>query len=160
MSAESEYDVAVIGGGPAGTTAAKTVRDYSDEMRVVLLDEGTERADRGDRIGPDSTDAAGQLKYWLDGMPGWVADIFLRNKVSAVRRAEFHGPNDSAVVREGNRFEEFIVNSVPTGGTDVDLDSFGMTFDRPGLDDDLVAAARAAGTGGSEKRDSARGQTA
>ncbi len=49
-----------------------------------------------------------------------VAGIFLRNRISAVRRAEFHGPNDSAVVGAGNRFEECLVNSV-----------FGTTVDRP-----------------------------
>jgi len=145
MSTATEYDVAVVGGGPAGSTAAKTVRDYSDDMDVVLFDEGTKRADRGDQIGPDSTDAAGQVKYWLADMPEWVVDIFLQNKIKNIDRAEFHGPTASTVIRRASRFEQFVVPSIPSDGLDVDLDSFGMTFDRPGLDDDLVAAARDAG---------------
>lgn len=145
MGTAETYDVAIVGGGPAGTTAAKTVRDHSEDMSVVLLDEGTKRADRNDRIGPDSTDAAGQLRYWLGDMPEWVVDVFLQNKVADIHRAEFHGPNASTVVREGNRFEQFLIDSVPAGEVDVELDSFAMTFDRPGLDDDLVGTARAAG---------------
>jgi len=139
------YTVAVVGGGPAGTTAAKTAVDISDDKDVVLLDEGTKRADRGGDAGPDSTDAAGQLQYWLDDMPDWVADVFLQNKIRDVERAEFHGPNDTTTIRRGTRFEHFVASSLSTDQTSVDLDSFGMTFDRPGLDEDLVAAAERAG---------------
>ncbi len=144
MTSET-YTLAVVGGGPAGTTAAKTFIDVSENGNVVLLDEGTKRADRDGEAGPDSTDAAGQLQYWLDDMPDWVSDIFLQNKVRDINRVNFHGPNESTVIRRANRFEHLVASSFATDQMSVDLDSFGMTFDRPGLDDDLVTAAERAG---------------
>ncbi len=143
-SNHDEYTVAVVGGGPGGTTAAKTVRDYSD-VDVVLLDEGTKRTDRGNDAGPDSTDAAGQLTYWLDDMPEWVVETFLEHRLGTISCAELHGPRDSAVVTRGDRFENLIANSIPASEPDVGLDSLAITFDRPGLDSDLLAAAKQAG---------------
>jgi len=61
-----EFDVAVVGGGPAGCSAA---REAARENNVVVFEKGVPREDRDGR-GADSTDAAGFLDYWLE-----VADI-------------------------------------------------------------------------------------
>jgi electron-transferring-flavoprotein dehydrogenase len=58
-------DVAVVGGGPAGTSAAWTAAENGADALVV--EKGVPRADR-DGLGPDSTDAAGLLDYWIDLM--------------------------------------------------------------------------------------------
>lgn len=58
-------DVAIVGGGPAGATAAERAASHGAE--TVLFEQGVPREDR-DGLGPDSTDAAGMLDYWIDIM--------------------------------------------------------------------------------------------
>ncbi|MFB6187302.1 MAG: FAD-dependent oxidoreductase, partial [Halobacteriaceae archaeon] len=58
-------DVAIVGGGPAGSSAGKTAA--SNGAKTVIFEKGVPRSDRKD-LGPDSTDAAGMLDYWLEIM--------------------------------------------------------------------------------------------
>ena len=76
-------DVAVVGGGPAGTSAAWTAAESGAD--TLVIEKGVPRNDR-DRLGPDSTDAAGMLDYWVDLMdfePGEIPeDVVLRSQSS------------------------------------------------------------------------------
>ena len=38
VSPNGNYDVAIIGGGPAGSTAATLLKKYAPEMRIVVLE--------------------------------------------------------------------------------------------------------------------------
>jgi flavin-dependent dehydrogenase len=58
-------DVAIVGGGPAGSSAAYEAA--AGDANALVLEKGVPRADRA-RAGPDSTDAAGLLDYWIDLM--------------------------------------------------------------------------------------------
>ena len=58
-------DVAIVGGGPAGMAAAHAAA--SDGAEALVLEKGVPRADR-ETLGPDSTDAAGILDYWVEIM--------------------------------------------------------------------------------------------
>ena len=58
-------DVAIVGGGPAGAAAGHAAA--SEGADAVVIEKGVPRADR-DGLGPDSTDAAGILDYWVDIM--------------------------------------------------------------------------------------------
>lgn len=121
-------DVAIVGGGPAGATAAAEAAKHGAD--AIVFEKGVPRADRPE-LGPDSTDAAGMLDYWVDLMdipfeeiPG---DIILRE----LDRTEFIGPNESCVLERT--------------GIESSYDGFGFTFDRPRMDDWLRAEAEAAG---------------
>ncbi|MFB6255386.1 MAG: NAD(P)-binding protein, partial [Haloplanus sp.] len=58
-------DVAVVGGGPAGASAAHAAAEA--DASALVFEKGVPRADR-EGLGPDSTDAAGILDYWVDIM--------------------------------------------------------------------------------------------
>ncbi|MFW5911253.1 MAG: FAD-dependent oxidoreductase, partial [Halolamina sp.] len=58
-------DVAIVGGGPAGTAAAHAAAEHGAD--ALVLEKGVPREDR-EGLGPDSTDAAGILDYWVDIM--------------------------------------------------------------------------------------------
>ena len=58
-------DVAIVGGGPAGSSAAHAAA--TGGANALVIEKGVPRADR-DGLGPDSTDAAGILDYWVDIM--------------------------------------------------------------------------------------------
>ncbi|MFC7210543.1 NAD(P)/FAD-dependent oxidoreductase [Natronoarchaeum sp. GCM10025321] len=122
------YDVAVVGGGPAGTSAVwEAAKQGAD---AVALEKGVPREDR-DRLGPDSTDAAGMLNYWVD-----IMDI------------DHEQLPDGVILREldGTDFigpsEEFEMN---TTGIDSSYPNFGFTFQRARLDDWLRGEAEDAG---------------
>lgn len=121
-------DVAVVGGGPAGASAARAAAEETAD--VVLFEKGVPREDRPDP-GPDSTDAAGILDYWVDLMqldPSMIPDgIVLRH----LDRAEFIGPTDRVTIRNTG-----IPSSYP---------HFGFTYDRAAFDDWLLDRARTAG---------------
>jgi electron-transferring-flavoprotein dehydrogenase len=121
-------DVAVVGAGPAGATAAREAAQRGVE--TVVIEKGVPREDR-DSPGPDSTDAAGLLDYWLDLMeldPAILPDgIVLRE----LDRAEFIGPTERLVIRDT--------------GIEASYDKFGLTYDRANFDDWLVDRAEAAG---------------
>jgi electron-transferring-flavoprotein dehydrogenase len=121
-------DVAVVGGGPAGAAAARAAARQG--ATVVAFEKGVPRADR-DGPGPDSTDAAGILDYWVDIMgihPDEFPDDVL---VHELDRAEFVGPSETCVLRET--------------GIDSSYDGFGYTFDRARFDDWLRKRAEDAG---------------
>lgn len=120
-------DVAVVGGGPAGTAAGTAAAENGAD--ALIIEKGVPRADR-EQPGPDSTDAAGMLDYWVDLMglneeiPEWVKRRELKGTV-------FHGPSESVTIR--------------STGMDSTYPNFGFTFDRARFDDWLCERAEDAG---------------
>lgn len=121
-------DVAIVGGGPAGSAAAYAAA--SADADAVVLEKGVPRADR-DRLGPDSTDAAGFLDYWVDiadlDVDELPEDVILR----VIDSAEFVGPSERV--------------SIDRTGIPSSYDNFGFTFHRARMDDFLRDRATAAG---------------
>ncbi|MGM0605256.1 MAG: NAD(P)/FAD-dependent oxidoreductase [Halobacteriota archaeon] len=121
-------DVAIVGGGPAGTSAGHAAASAGAD--VVVFERGVPRADR-DGLGPDSTDAAGILDYWVDIM-GIHPDEFDDGIVlQMLASAEFIGPNESV--------------SIDSTGIDASYDHFGYTFYRSKFDDWMRKRAEEAG---------------
>jgi electron-transferring-flavoprotein dehydrogenase len=121
-------DVAVVGGGPAGSSAAHAAA--AGGARTLVLEKGVPRADRPG-LGPDSTDAAGILDYWVDIM-GIHPDEFPDGVVlHELDRAEFVGPHESMTLH--------------STGIDSSYDNFGYTFHRARFDDFLRSRAEDAG---------------
>ncbi|MDX1745537.1 MAG: NAD(P)/FAD-dependent oxidoreductase, partial [Halobacteriales archaeon] len=121
-------DVVVVGGGPAGTAAAHAAaRGGAD---VILTEKGVPRADR-DGPGPDSTDAAGILDYWVDIWGINPADFPDGVLLRELDRAEFIGPSASVTIRET--------------GIESSYSQFGFTYDRAKFDDWMIDRARQAG---------------
>jgi electron-transferring-flavoprotein dehydrogenase len=122
------FDVAIVGGGPAGSSAAHAAAGAG--ASAIVLEKGVPRADR-DRLGPDSTDAAGILDYWVDIMgihPDEMPDgVVLRE----LDRAEFVSPSESLTLR--------------STGIESSYDHFGYTFHRARFDDWLRDRAEKAG---------------
>ncbi|MFB6117913.1 NAD(P)/FAD-dependent oxidoreductase [Halosegnis sp.] len=122
-----EYDVVVVGGGPAGAAAGHAAA--AEGADVVVIEKGVPRTDRGG-LGPDSTDAAGILDYWVDlmdlGEP--IPDRVKHRELSG---ADFIGPN-SAV-------------SLDSTGMDASYPNFGFTMHRARFDDWLRERAEQAG---------------
>ncbi|MFC7166347.1 NAD(P)/FAD-dependent oxidoreductase [Halospeciosus flavus] len=121
-------DVAVVGGGPAGSSAARAAAENGAD--VVLFEKGVPRADR-EELGPDSTDAAGFLDYWVDiaqldvdDLPGGVVQQELDG-------ARFVGPSDDVYIDQT--------------GVESSHDGFGFTFQRARFDDYLRGRAEDAG---------------
>jgi electron-transferring-flavoprotein dehydrogenase len=111
-------DVAVVGGGPAGTAAAHAAAAGGAE--TVAFEKGVPRADRAGP-GPDSTDAAGILDYWVDIMgisPAEMPDDVVYRELD---RAEFIGPSETVTLR--------------STGIDASYPHFGFTYDRAAFDD-------------------------
>ncbi len=121
-------DVVVVGGGPAGASAGHAAAERGAE--TVVLEKGVPRADR-DGVGPDSTDAAGILDYWVDLM-GIHPDEFPEGVLQQeLDRAEFEGPAESCTLY--------------ATGIDSSYDHFGYTFHRARFDDWLRERAETAG---------------
>ncbi len=121
-------DVAIVGGGPGGTAAAHAAADAGAD--ALVLEKGVPREDRRE-LGPDSTDAAGILDYWVDIMgihPDEFDDDVLQCELN---RAEFHGPDTKAI----------LYNT----GIESSYDGFGYTFHRARFDDWMRARAEDAG---------------
>ncbi|MFC6614017.1 NAD(P)/FAD-dependent oxidoreductase [Halopenitus salinus] len=121
-------DVAIVGGGPAGASAAHAAASAGAD--ALVLEKGVPRADR-EGLGPDSTDAAGILDYWVDIMgihPDEFPDGVVQNELE---RADFRGPDASC--------------SLYHTGIDSSYDAFGYTFHRARFDDFLRERAEAAG---------------
>ncbi len=120
--------MAVVGGGPAGTCAAwEAARGGAD---AVVIEKGVPRDDRPG-LGPDSTDAAGMLDYWVDIMdldPGEFPDDVVLQELSGV---DFVGPSESVTIH--------------TTGLDSSYEHFGYCFQRARMDDWLRERAEAAG---------------
>jgi len=111
-------DVAVVGGGPAGTAAALTAaRNGAD---AVVFEKGVPREDRNGP-GPDSTDAAGMLDYWVDIMDvdheAIPEDVILQELADV----DFLGPSESC--------------TLSTTGIESTYPNFGFTFQRARMDD-------------------------
>jgi electron-transferring-flavoprotein dehydrogenase len=121
-------DVAIVGGGPAGSAAARAAAE--DGADALLVEKGVPRADR-EELGPDSTDAAGMLDYWVDIMDVPYEEIPDHVVLQELDRTEFLGPNESCVME--------------TTGIESSYDGFGFTFDRARMDDWLRERAETAG---------------
>ena len=121
-------DVAIVGGGPAGSAAAHAAASAGAD--ALALEKGVPRADR-EELGPDSTDAAGILDYWVNIM-GVHPDEFDEGVVQReLNRAEFRGPSESATLY--------------TTGIESSYDGFGYTFQRARFDDWMRNRAEEAG---------------
>ncbi len=121
-------DVAIVGGGPAGSAAAHAAAAGGAD--ALVLEKGVPRADRAD-LGPDSTDAAGILDYWVDIMgisPEDIPDDLIYRELEA---AEFIGPTERVVIDET--------------GIDATYPHFGYTYNRAGFDDWLRERAEGKG---------------
>ncbi|NEU56354.1 NAD(P)/FAD-dependent oxidoreductase [Halorussus sp. MSC15.2] len=121
-------DVAIVGGGPAGTSAARAATEEGAD--ALLVEKGVPRADR-EELGPDSTDAAGMLDYWVDIMDIPFEEIPDHVVLRELDRTEFLGPNEDCVMEDT--------------GIESSYDGFGFTFDRPRMDDWLRDRAERAG---------------
>lgn len=121
-------DVAIVGGGPAGAMAGAAAARRGAE--TIIFEKGVPRADR-EELGPDSTDAAGMLDYWVDilGIPFAEIpdDIVLRQ----LQGSEFIGPTHSVTLY--------------STGMEASYDGFGFTFHRARMDDWLRKRAESAG---------------
>ena len=121
-------DVAVVGGGPAGTSAAERAAAHGAE--TVLFEQGVPREDR-DGLGPDSTDAAGMLDYWIDIMDFDFAEIPDEVVLQELEGTRFVGPTTTV--------------ELTTTGIDASYPKFGYTFHRARMDDWLHERAADAG---------------
>jgi electron-transferring-flavoprotein dehydrogenase len=122
------YDVAVVGGGPGGTAAGwAAARGGAD---AVVIEKGVPRADR-EELGPDSTDAAGMLDYWVD-MMALTEEIPEHVILRELEGARFHGPTETATLEK---------TSIPST-----YPQFGFAFHRARFDDWLREKAAAVGT--------------
>lgn len=121
-------DVAIVGGGPAGTAAAEAAAEQGAD--ALLVEKGVPRADR-EELGPDSTDAAGMLDYWVDILDIPFEEIPDHVVLRELRQAEFVGPNETCVIDRT--------------GIESSYDGFGFTFHRTRMDDWLRERAEEAG---------------
>ncbi|MDQ2051957.1 NAD(P)/FAD-dependent oxidoreductase [Natronolimnohabitans sp. A-GB9] len=121
-------DVAIVGGGPAGACAAERAAAHGAE--TVLFEQGVPREDR-DGLGPDSTDAAGMLDYWIDIMDFDIREIPDDVVLRELEATEFIGPSTSV--------------ELTTTGIDANYSKFGYTFHRARMDDWLHERATDAG---------------
>ncbi|WP_049970107.1 NAD(P)/FAD-dependent oxidoreductase [Haladaptatus cibarius] len=122
------FDVAVVGGGPAGMSAGEQAAAHG--ANAVVLEQGVPRADR-EFLGPDSTDAAGMLDYWVDIMDEDYREIPDHIILQELDRVEFLGPNENAVLRRT--------------GIEASYPKMGFTFNRTWMDDWLRERAEDAG---------------
>ncbi|WP_207588923.1 FAD-dependent oxidoreductase [Halomontanus rarus] len=121
-------DVAIVGGGPAGASAAEQAAAHGAE--TVLFEQGVPREDR-DGLGPDSTDAAGMLDYWIDIMEFDYEEIPDEVVLQELDAVDFVGPSTSV--------------EMTTTGIDASYPKFGYTFHRARMDDWLYERATDAG---------------
>jgi len=121
-------DVVIVGGGPAGSAAARAAA--AEGADALVVEKGVPRVDR-DRLGPDSTDAAGMLDYWVDIMDEDPADMPDDVVLSTLSGAEFIGQNESVHLTDT--------------GIEASYDEFGFAFHRARFDDWLRDRAEEAG---------------
>lgn len=121
-------DVAVVGGGPAGSSAARAAAER--DKSVIVFEKGVPREDRNG-LGPDSTDAAGLLDYWIDLMGFGPEEIPEDIILSELSGADFIGPNSALALDDT--------------GIDATYSNFGLAFDRAAFDDWLREESEVAG---------------
>ncbi|WP_302080715.1 NAD(P)/FAD-dependent oxidoreductase [Salinibaculum rarum] len=121
-------DVAIVGGGPAGTSAAWKAAEHG--ASALVIEKGVPRADR-DHLGPDSTDAAGMLDYWVDLMDFDPEDIPEEIILRRLDGADFIGPSETLTIEDTS--------------IDASYPDFGFAFHRARFDDWLREEAEAAG---------------
>ena len=121
-------DVAIVGGGPAGTSAAWTAAEAGAD--ALVLEKGVPRSDR-DHLGPDSTDAAGMLDYWVDLMAFDPQDIPEDVILRTLDGADFFGPSERLTIEDT--------------GIESTYPNFGFAFHRARFDDWLREEAEHAG---------------
>ena len=122
------HDVIVVGGGPAGANAGRAAATHGAD--VLVVEQGIPREDRDD-LGPDSTDAAGMLDYWVDIMELDPAEIPEEIILQELDSTEFIGPHERV--------------TLTTTGMDATYDKFGFTFHRARMDDWMRERAEEAG---------------
>ncbi len=121
-------DVAVVGGGPAGISAAKEAAAHG--AKTVCFEQGVPREDR-DGLGPDSTDAAGFLDYWVEIMDiphDEIPEDIIHQQLDAI---DFIGPNEGI--------------EITATGIESSYPRLGYTFHRARMDDWLRECAEDAG---------------
>ncbi|WP_158056304.1 NAD(P)/FAD-dependent oxidoreductase [Halorussus halophilus] len=121
-------DVAIVGGGPAGMTAARQAAESGAD--VLLVEKGVPREDR-EELGPDSTDAAGMLDYWVDILDIPFEEIPDHVVLQELDSTTFYGPNETCTLE--------------STGIESSYDGFGFTFNRTHMDDWLREEAERAG---------------
>ena len=121
-------DVAIVGGGPAGASAAEQAARHGAE--TVCFEQGVPREDRAEP-GPDSTDAAGMLDYWVDIMDVDYREIPDEVILQELEGTDFVGPSERVELN--------------TTGIDSSYPEFGFTFHRARMDDWLHERAIDAG---------------
>jgi electron-transferring-flavoprotein dehydrogenase len=121
-------DVAIVGGGPAGSSTAWAAA--AADADALVVEKGVPRADR-DRLGPDSTDAAGMLDYWVDLMGFAPGDIPEDVILQSLDGADFFGPEETLAIDDT--------------GIDASYPEFGFAFHRARFDDWLREEAEHAG---------------
>ncbi|MFC7175704.1 NAD(P)/FAD-dependent oxidoreductase [Halosegnis marinus] len=122
-----DYDVVIVGGGPAGSAAGHAAATAGAD--AVVVEKGVPRADR-EGLGPDSTDAAGILDYWVEIMDldEPIPDHVKHRELSGT---DFVGPNTRVRLNDT--------------GMDSDYPNFGFTMHRARFDDWLRERAETAG---------------
>lgn len=123
-----QVDVAIVGGGPGGMRAGEAAAEHGAD--VVIIEKGVPRADR-EGLGPDSTDAAGMLDYWVDILDIPFEEIPDEIVLRELTGSEFIGPTEKCTLR--------------TTGIEASYDGFGFTFHRARMDDWLRERAEDAG---------------
>jgi electron-transferring-flavoprotein dehydrogenase len=121
-------DVAIVGGGPAGTSAAWTAAEAGAD--ALVIEKGVPREDR-EHLGPDSTDAAGMLDYWVDLMDFAPEEIPEELILHTLDGADFIGPSETL--------------GIDATGIDCSYPDFGFAFHRARFDDWLREEAEAVG---------------
>ncbi len=65
MSSETQYDVAIVGGGPAGATVGGMLKKYAPDMRVLILERETFPRDHiGESLLPPVCSVLAELGCW------------------------------------------------------------------------------------------------
>ncbi len=134
-----DWDVVIVGGGPAGSAAAAAALATRPGLRVLILDRQDFPRDKvcGDGIAAEALDVIGALGFdleaLLDGCPpvgrlrltapgGTVADRPMARPVRVIPREVFDARLLADVVGRGAVFRRHTVRSVVVDGDRVSLD--------------------------------------